>query len=207
MISVVRLEAIHSLSKLGYDGFTGKPNLTPLPTTPSIIKVASVQPVCYSQEDLDKHVRSWAIWSLLLGVVHLVANQFLNPYWGILLIVVGLISFYFRASSMFVVYAVTLLWAAFSNATSGGTGWVAFSLIQLIMVFSVLRDFFRFRNVEKEIIAKNALDEKQSEGYKRALEFFPHHRFYCRFVISGWNFLSVPLYNHKSVRLPRYSAY
>jgi hypothetical protein len=96
-----------------------------------------------------KETRSWAISLLILGVISLLATGFLSAPWGILLIVVGLASFYFRSSAMMVVYAVTLVWAGISNLTSGQAFWIGFAIIQAIMAFLVFRKFISFRKAEE----------------------------------------------------------
>jgi hypothetical protein len=73
-----------------------------------------------------KEIRSWGFWSLGLGAVHLVTSGFLSAPWGVLLIIVGLASFYFRTASMFIIYAVTLAWAALSNLLGLDFAWIFF---------------------------------------------------------------------------------
>jgi len=95
-----------------------------------------------------KEIRSWGIWSLVLGVVHILVAGFFSAPWGILLLIVGLASFYFRTASMFIIYTVILVWVAFSNALSGLGGWMLFALLQLYWAVRVFQQFRRFRQVE-----------------------------------------------------------
>lgn len=114
-----------------------------------------------------KQIRSWGGWSLGLGVVHIFASGFLSAPWGILLLIVGIASFYFKNASMFVVYATTLAWAALSTFPGFQIGWVVFALFQLYLSFSVFRQYRRFRNVENEylksITENSAVDELSSQ--------------------------------------------
>jgi len=113
------------------------------------------------QEVMLKEIRSWGLWSLGLGIVHLISSGFLSSSWGVLLLIVGLSSFYFRTASIFVVYAVTLSWAALSNLLSFNTEWIIFSAIQGYLAFRTFQDYQRFKKTEDEIkfhfneIAKN----------------------------------------------------
>lgn len=100
---------------------------------------------------LLREVRSWGFWSLGLGFLHIFTAGFLNASWGILLIVVGLLSFYFRAASMFVVYGTTIAWAAVSNLLSGQGGWALFALFQLYLAFRLFRQFFLFRRLQSKL--------------------------------------------------------
>lgn len=99
-------------------------------------------------EALLRYVRSWALGLIVVGAIHLVANGFLSGSWGILLIIVGLASFYFRDAAMLVVYAVTLSWAGVANLTSGQVAWVGFALIQFLLAFQVVRRYRGFRKTE-----------------------------------------------------------
>jgi len=95
-------------------------------------------------------IRSWAMWSLALGGIHLVTSGFLSAPWGILLILVGLASFFFQSASMFVIYAATLSWAAISNLTSFQVGWAAFALYQFYLVYQIIRQYRFFSVTERE---------------------------------------------------------
>jgi hypothetical protein len=98
---------------------------------------------------ISKEIRSWAISLLVMGVISIVASGFLSAPWGILLIIVGLASFYFRSSAMLVVYAVTLAWAGICNIISGQTFWIVFAVIQWVITFQVFRKFLSFRKAEE----------------------------------------------------------
>jgi hypothetical protein len=97
-----------------------------------------------------KEIRSWGFWSIGLGIIHMIGSGFLSAPWGIMLIFVGLSSFLFKSSSMFIIYAVTLAWAALSNISGLDLTWVFFALFQLYLSYRVFRQFGRFRKVEKE---------------------------------------------------------
>ena len=117
-----------------------------------------------------KEIRSWGLWSLGLGVVHILSSGFLNSGWGILLIVVGLSSFYFRTAPIFVIYTVALSWAALTNLLSLSTGWVVMSLLQLYFAFRTFKDFQRFRKSEDKL----TLTSKDiSTNSQRAAKSFP----------------------------------
>jgi hypothetical protein len=97
-----------------------------------------------------REIRSWAFWMLGLGALHMIVSRTFSTPWGILLIVVGLASFYFRDAAMFVVYAVTLAWAGLSNLLSATAGWQVFALFQLFLVYVVFQQFLRFRRAQIE---------------------------------------------------------
>ncbi|MCB8923186.1 MAG: hypothetical protein H6662_16485 [Ardenticatenaceae bacterium] len=83
---------------------------------------------------------------LLFGIIQIISGDFLSNTWGLLLIFVAAISFYFRSSAMFVIYGSILAWAAIFNAFSGSGGWIVFSLIQAFFSFQNFRQYFLFRS-------------------------------------------------------------
>jgi hypothetical protein len=109
-----------------------------------------------------KELRSWGFWSLGLGALHMIGSGFLSAPWGLMLIFVGLSSFLFKSSSMFIVYAVTLAWAAISNISGLDLTWVFFALFQFYLSYRVFRQFGRFREVEKEFQKLSSADTQES---------------------------------------------
>lgn len=97
------------------------------------------------QAKMQREIRSWGIILFLLGVVSVFANGFANAGWGILLIGVSLASFYFREAPMFVIYGVTISFAAISNFLSGTGGWPAFAFVQVFFAFQTFRQYVQFR--------------------------------------------------------------
>ena len=121
-----------------------------------------------------KEIRSWGMWSLVLGAVHILAAGFFSAPWGILLLIVGLASFYFRTASMFIIYTVILVWVAFSNALSGLGGWMFFALLQLYWALRVFQQFRRFRQVEIKLVEPTADPANDNTSVvKRSEQFFP----------------------------------
>lgn len=121
-----------------------------------------------------KEIRSWGIWLLGFGVLHVLTSGFLSAPWGIMLIVVGLGSFVFRSASMFIVYGVTLAWAAISNLSSFEVTWVVFSLLQVYMAYRTFRQYGRFNKVESAYSKLvNIVEEDGSIPADRTARWFP----------------------------------
>jgi hypothetical protein len=95
-----------------------------------------------------KEIRSWGFWSLGLGALHIILSGSLSAPWGILLIIVGLASFFIRSASMFIIYAVTLAWAAISNITGLNIGWVVFAVFQIVLAIQVFMKYRKYHKVE-----------------------------------------------------------
>jgi hypothetical protein len=120
-----------------------------------------------------KEIRSWAWWSIGLGVVHLFSSGFFSADWGVILIIVGATSFLFKSSAMFVVYGVTLAWAAVSNISSQQPGWIFFALFQFYLVVRIFMDFRRYHKAEKDYIASQAVSTDVRVHADRAGNSFP----------------------------------
>jgi hypothetical protein len=118
---------------------------------------------------MRRQLRSWGLWQTALGALHLVAAGTFDASWGIMLIAVGLSSFWFRSAAMFVVYATTLIWAALSNLTGaaagGNTGWLGFGLIQVYFAYRVWRQFRAFVGPDRAL--------RSMPGANRARVVFP----------------------------------
>lgn len=131
-----------------------------LPTAPEEITQSEDETLARHAKML-KELRSWGFWSLGLGVMHMIGSGFLSAPWGLMLIFVGLSSFLFKSASMFIVYAVTLAWAAISNISGLDLYWVFFALFQFYLSFKVFRQFGSFRDVEQEY---HQLSSRDPEG-------------------------------------------
>ena len=124
-------------------------------------------------EKMLRELKSWGFILLVLGVIQIVSSELLSSTWGLLLIVVGLASFYFRSPAMFVIYGTTLSWAAISNALSGAGSWGMFSIFQVFLAFLTFRQYFQFRS--QFLNSQFVLESTQEERLRidRAAKPFP----------------------------------
>ena len=97
---------------------------------------------------MKKDIRSWGFWLVGIGLVSMLLSFLLDPSWGLMLMVVGLSSFYFCESAMFVLYGSILTWAAISNLMAGPL-WAVFAAFQGILAFKVFRQYGKWRKTEK----------------------------------------------------------
>ncbi len=54
---------------------------------------------------------------------------------------------------MFLIYALTIIWAAIHNLFSGHPLWIGFALLQCYWAFGQFRDFLRFRRAQEAYVA------------------------------------------------------
>ncbi len=118
-------------------------------------------------------IRSWGVWSLLWGGISLFATGIFSSPWGVLLLIVGLASFFFRTASMYIIYGVTLAWAAIHNFSGFNLTWVIFSLVQVYATVRVFLSYRRYRRAEAEILAQPREPNPEAVSARRASVYFP----------------------------------
>lgn len=121
-------------------------------------------------------IRSWGWTLVIFGIFHMIASGFLSLPHGILLIAVGALSFVAREASMYVLYAVTLAWAAIGNLTLGtAPGWALFGGFQVLLSVQVFRRFLLFKKVQKDYKESLATDQPEpvSPQPTRTDQIFP----------------------------------
>ncbi|MHC1782301.1 MAG: hypothetical protein AB9891_05975 [Anaerolineaceae bacterium] len=117
-------------------------------------------------EKMNKEARSWAYWLIIMGAIQMVAAKGFSQ-WGLLLIIIGLISFYYKESPMFLVYAATIGWAGISNLISAESLlWKGFSLLQFYWAYTLFRDFRRYQEAEQSFAASGTAVEEKSVSFK-----------------------------------------
>ena len=129
--------------------------------------------VMNDRANMLKEIRSWGYWCLFLGVLHIALYGRLSPQWGILLILVGLASFYFRNASIFIIYAVTMLWAAFSNFLGFTIIWVIFAIVQVYFSIRIFMSYQRYSKVETEYLGSKIDQISIDPSIQRASTLFP----------------------------------
>jgi len=109
----------------------------------------------FSQQEgvakMYKSIRSWAILSVIVGGTSLVAGGTVDPVWGIVLIVTGVLSWRIKIPQMYVIYSVIMGWAAIGNGLAVISGesvwWLALALLQVYFVFIIIRDYRKYRQL------------------------------------------------------------
>jgi len=94
--------------------------------------------------DMRRELRLWGIWLVALGAIH-VAWQ--SPFWGSILVALGILSFLIRRREMFFVIGSFFLLASVLNAVLSVSAsvdwsawfWRAFSILQLFWGIQIIR--------------------------------------------------------------------
>jgi hypothetical protein len=130
-----------------------------------------ISPLIYTE--MVKRIQSWAVFLLIFGVILLVSTQGEINNWAIALIFSGILSLLFKTRGIFVLNAVIVFWAAFSNITSGNLYWMLFSLIQVYVGISIFRDFHRFKDINHSELLDSDLENIKNIRQTKAEKFIP----------------------------------
>lgn len=120
---------------------------------------------------ITQETHKWGLWLLAMGFAQLIANAVLDPVWGIVLILIGLASFYFRSSAMLPVYGITMAWAAINNVLSGDLRWAALGLLQFYWAIATFREFRVLRRALSRLGISSSTGAADSSD--RAAGIFP----------------------------------
>lgn len=94
-------------------------------------------------EKMYKEFRAWAMLSLLLGGISIFSGSNLDPVWGVVMIIVAVLSWKVRIPGMFAVYAVVMGWAAvmntFTAVINGERWWLMLAVFQVGWTISIVR--------------------------------------------------------------------
>ena len=92
---------------------------------------------------MKKELRSWGFGLVVLGIVHFIFSKYLNPAWGVVIIIVGLMNLAIIKPGMFIVNGVALIVVGLMNIFAGSMGrWTAFGVFQIIWG---VQEIFKFR--------------------------------------------------------------
>jgi len=84
-------------------------------------------------EDIRADIRGWGIGFLVVGAIHILVSGFLNPLWGGILMLLGLVNLLIQHRVMYIVNGAGILLAGIMNIvlTGGNPGWLVFGILQL----------------------------------------------------------------------------
>ncbi len=86
----------------------------------------------YKREQLEKEIKSEGKSMIFVGVIQIISLGFLDPLWGIMLIIVGVLCFIIVSRVMLVISSLIVLIAGAFNFFVGGL-WSLFAIFQLVI--------------------------------------------------------------------------
>lgn len=96
--------------------------------------------------DMKKDLRSWGFGLIAIGVISIVL-KFLDPVWGGVLIVIGVLTLLIQRRTMFITIGICLLLAGIMNIGSGSGefgGWTIFGILQIYWGIQEIRKFWKY---------------------------------------------------------------
>lgn len=106
--------------------------------------------------EMRKSIRAYGLWMLLSAALTLLLAFDIG--WAAVLLLVGLMSFYFYdAAGILLVYVAVLLWAALSNLLSfAQTGWGFLGVVQIVWAVLAYRAYRKYHHTKAEYEADEA---------------------------------------------------
>ena len=106
-----------------------------------------------TKSDLKKDLRGWGISLVLLGIAHLVFAKFLDPIWGVIIIVLGALNFVIVHRAMFVANGISLIVVGVMNVINGLVGantlWATFGVFQAFWGVQEILKFGRYASIRE----------------------------------------------------------
>jgi hypothetical protein len=94
------------------------------------------------EQAMRDDIRKWAWGLLIFGTVSILLSGFLDPIWGGMLIIGGIVGFFVKKRGAFVVFGSVLILAALMNISSFKPGWIVLGVLQ---IYCAIQEFLRFR--------------------------------------------------------------
>ena len=92
---------------------------------------------------------------IVLGVVHFVAAGYLDPVWGGIIIIIGILNVCIRRRGMFIVNGTALILLGIMNISgsllAGFDGWTVFGVLQLVWGAREIKKFGKYAPGEEEL--------------------------------------------------------
>ena len=158
----VECEQCHSKVEVSEAATQGNEEATSSNPGPKISKETTV-----TKADMKKSLRIWGIGLIVLGVIHLLAASFLDPVWGGMIIVIGILNLCIRHRGMFVVNGAALILVGILNITGslieGGVGWIIFGALQLWWGATEIRKFAKYAPLYKPQVASQPVGSATSQ--------------------------------------------
>jgi hypothetical protein len=147
--------------------------------------------------EMDERLKKWGIGLIILGVIHILASQFLDPVWGGIIIILGILNLVIKKRGMFVANGIALLLVGLLNILSGFLDnpvnffWGVFGIVQLIWGIQEIRKYKLYDNDQKTENDKS-IGKSQTTSWP-VTETFPKKHKHSGFGIASFSIASIAL--------------
>jgi len=98
--------------------------------------------------EMKSDLRSWGFGLAGIGIISIVFSGFLDPVWGGILIVLGVLCFLIKRRGMYIAIGTGLMLAGIMNIFSGEFGgWTIFGVFQIGFGIYEVRKFWKYASV------------------------------------------------------------
>ncbi len=95
--------------------------------------------------DMKRDLRVWGLMLVAIGIIGIMSSGFMDPVWGIVLVVFGASAMGIQERSMFIPIGMALLMAGVINLSAGEFGiWTVFGLLMIILGAQEIRTVRRY---------------------------------------------------------------
>jgi len=116
--------------------------------------------------EMKRDIRSWGIGLLVIGVIHIVFSEFLDPIWGGILIAIGISCLLIKRRSMYIVIGIALILVGIMNIffTEFG-GWTIFGVFQIGFGIYQIHKFQKYGRTTADYDKAIKLDPGNAAAY------------------------------------------
>ncbi len=115
-------------------------------------EIKKVQEFEKNMFNVKKNMRNIGGATVLIGLIHFAHPEFFAQWWGIILIIAGILYIFFPRRKMFIVDGVVITSAGVLNVafslSKGGSGWTLLGILQLVWGINEIRKFKKYSSME-----------------------------------------------------------
>jgi hypothetical protein len=105
---------------------------------------------------VKKDIQGWGKALIFIGILSFIFSGFLDFLWGVILVILGIISFFILEPAMYIIFGCVIIMLGIINSLTTSTGWSVYSLFQFIIGFFILRSYFNYREYYKIVHQKSS---------------------------------------------------
>jgi len=123
-----------------------------------------VEPV----KDINKYCKQVGLILIGLGILHIILSEFLDAYWGVLIIVIGVIALLYRRRSIILVVGIALIVVGLLNILGSydvNVFWSIFGILQIVWGIQELRRYGKTKE-NKKYAKKKDLKRNIGTGFR-----------------------------------------
>jgi hypothetical protein len=98
-------------------------------------------------EEMRKDLQGWGFGLIIVGIASLIFHNFLDPVWGVIIIIIGIITLAVQSRGMYIVIGISLIIVGLLNMLGGG-GWFAFGIVQIVIGITELIKYGKYADAQ-----------------------------------------------------------